>query len=382
MSERSKQTRLSQEEIERYSRHLILPEVGLEGQLRLKNSKVLVVGTGALGSPVLLYLSAAGIGTIGIIDFDTLDLSNLQRQVIHSTNEIGNLKINSAKTRINAINPNIEVLAYSEKLTSQNALEIIKNFDVIVDGTDNFPTRYLINDACVLLNKPFVYGAIFRFEGQTTVFNADEDTPCYRCIFRDPPKAGLVPSCSEAGVLGVLPGIIGTIQANETIKLLLGVGEVLKGRLLTLNALKTEFKEYKIKKDVNCKVCGENATIKELIDYEEFCGLKNLDESFVIKDITIDELKRLLDEKEDIQIIDIRQNIEPDLEMINDSKNIKADEIVPKIDELQASKKCIVVCTIGLKSKEVILKLKKAGYKGELYSLRGGITSWVNDLKD
>jgi len=238
MSEISKQTRLSQEEINRYSRHLILPEVGLKGQLKLKNSKVLVVGTGALGSPVLLYLSAAGIGTIGIIDFDTVDESNLQRQIIHSTNEIGNPKVNSAKSRINSINPNIDVIAYNDKLTSKNALEIIKNFDVVVDGTDNFQTRYLINDACVFLNKPFVYGAIFRFEGQSTVFNADKNSPCYRCIFPEPPKAGLVPSCSEAGVLGVLPGIIGTIQASETIKTVLEIGETLKGRLLTLNALK------------------------------------------------------------------------------------------------------------------------------------------------
>ncbi|WP_198306008.1 molybdopterin-synthase adenylyltransferase MoeB [Arcobacter vandammei] len=375
----SKHNRLSQEEITRYSRHLILPEVGLEGQLKLKNSKVLVVGSGALGSPVLLYLSAVGIGTIGIIDFDIVDESNLQRQIIHSTKTIGNLKVESAKAQINALNPNIKVLAYNDRLTSQNALEIIKDYDVVVDGTDNFPTRYLINDACVFLNKPFVYGAIFRFEGQTSVFN-HKDGACYRCIFKDPPKAGQVPSCSEAGVLGVLPGIIGTIQASETIKLLLNIGHSLKNRLLSLNALKMKFSEYKITKDENCAVCSKNATIKELIDYEEFCGLKNLDENFTIEDISINKLQTLIENNEDIDIIDIRQDLSEALKAIKNSKNIQIPTLLENINLLDNSKKTIIVCTIGLKSKEAILKLKKAGYKGELYSLRGGITSWINDL--
>ena len=378
MSEISKQTRLSQEEINRYSRHLILPEVGLKGQLKLKNSKVLVVGTGALGSPVLLYLSAAGIGTIGIIDFDTLDESNLQRQIIHSTNEIGNPKVNSAKSRINSINPNIDVIAYNDKLTSKNALEIIKNFDVVVDGTDNFQTRYLINDACVFLNKPFVYGAIFRFEGQSTVFNADKNSPCYRCIFPEPPKAGLVPSCSEAGVLGVLPGIIGTIQASETIKTVLEIGETLKGRLLTLNALKMDFKDYKIKKDENCAVCGKNPTIKELIDYEEFCGLKNQKDDYIVEDISVKEIKNLMLEEKKLLIIDIREDIDLNMPIIENAKSIKISELGEKIRELQEFDKYIVVCTIGLKSKEAILKLKKDGFEGDIYSLRGGITSWIN----
>src|SRR5574344_1598156 len=378
MSEISKQTRLSQEEINRYSRHLILPEVGLKGQLKLKNSKVLVVGTGALGSPVLLYLSAAGIGTIGIIDFDTVDESNLQRQIIHSTNEIGNPKVNSAKSRINSINPNIDVIAYNDKLTSKNSLEIIKNFDVVVDGTDNFQTRYLINDACVFLNKPFVYGAIFRFEGQSTVFNVDKNSPCYRCIFPEPPKAGLVPSCSEAGVLGVLPGIIGTIQASETIKTLLEIGETLKGRLLTLNALKMDFKDYKIKKDENCAVCGKNPTIKELIDYEEFCGLKNQKDDYIVEDISVKEIKNLMLEEKKLLIIDIREDIDLNMPIIENAKSIKISKLGEKIDEFKGFDKYIVVCTIGLKSKEAILKLKKDGFEGDIDSLRGGITSWIN----
>ena len=382
MSEISKQTRLSQEEINRYSRHLILPEVGLKGQLKLKNSKVLVVGTGALGSPVLLYLSAAGIGTIGIIDFDTVDESNLQRQIIHSTNEIGNPKVNSAKSRINSINPNIDVIAYNDKLTSKNALEIIKNFDVVVDGTDNFQTRYLINDACVFLNKPFVYGAIFRFEGQSTVFDADKNSACYRCIFPEPPKAGLVPSCSEAGVLGVLPGIIGTIQASETIKTVLEIGETLKGRLLTLNALKMDFKDYKIKKDENCKVCGDNATIKELIDYEEFCGLKDSLQEIEFKELSGENLKELIDKKEQILLIDVRISTDFQAKNIYNSKNIPFEDLLNRAYEIDETKKVVLICTIGLKSKEAISKLKKAGYKGELYSLKGGITSWINDNQD
>jgi len=374
-----KYNRLSQEEINRYSRHLILPQVGLEGQLKLKNAKVLVAGTGALGSPVLLYLSAAGVGTIGLIDFDTLDLSNLQRQIVHSTSFIGKSKTSSAKNRIKDINPNINIIAINEKLTSKNALDIIKDFDIVVDGTDNFQTRYLINDACVILNKPFVYGAIFRFEGQVSVFNSRKSA-CYRCLFPQPPKAGQVLSCSEAGVLGVLPGIVGTIQANETIKLILEFGDSLKNRLLCLNALKMDFKEYKVQKDVNCPICGNNPTIKELIDYEEFCGLKNLDENFTIPEISIQELKKLLYEKQDIQIIDIREEIEENLALIENSRNIPFSNLIDRIDELNSGKKTIITCKIGLSSLQAIEKLKKAGYKGELYSLKGGVTSWINDF--
>ncbi len=371
--------RLSNDELNRYSRHLILENIGLEGQLKLKNSKVLVVGTGALGSPALMYLAAAGVGTIGIVDFDIVESSNLQRQIIHSTKSIGKSKISSAKNRILELNPNIEVHAFEEKLTSKNALEIIKNFDVVVDGTDNFQTRYLINDACVFLNKPFVYGAISKFEGQTTVFN-HKNSACYRCLFPTPPKAGLVQSCSEAGVLGVLPGIVGTIQATETIKLLLNIGENLNNRLLSFDALKMRFFEYKISKNENCLVCGKNPTIKELIDYEEFCGLKNPNEKIKIDELSVEELKKLILDKEDIEIIDITQKNIMNLEKIANSKKLEAKEILDNLNLLDSSKKLIIVCTIGLKSKELITKLKEASYKGEIYSLSGGLSSWNNSL--
>lgn len=370
---------LSQEEINRYSRHLILPEVGLQGQLKLLNSKVLIVGTGALGSPAILYLAAAGIGTIGVVDFDVVDFSNLQRQIIHKTCDVGNLKISSAKNSINAINPNINVITYNERLTSKNALDIIKDFDVVVDGTDNFPARYLINDACVFLNKPFVYGAIFRFEGQVSVFNY-EDGPCYRCIFPNPPKANMVLSCSEAGVLGVLPGIIGTIQATETIKILLNKGEVLKARLLTLNALKISFKELKFNKDSNCFVCSNNATIKELIDYEEFCGLKNLESKIEINELNIDEFKKL-QEKESLELIDIRPKDDFNRSNITNSKNIPFETLEQNISSIDNSKKVVLICTIGLKSKEAISKLHLLGLKADFYSLQGGFTTWQNSLK-
>lgn len=371
--------RLTNDELNRYSRHLILENIGLEGQLKLKNSKVLVVGTGALGSPALLYLSAAGVGTIGIIDFDIVEESNLQRQVIHSTKSIGKSKISSAKMQINAINPNIDVIDIDDRLSSKNALEIIKNFDVVVDGTDNFQTRYLINDACVFLNKPFIYGAISKFEGQTTVFN-HKNSACYRCLFPNPPKAGLVQSCSEAGVLGVLPGIVGTIQATETIKLLLNIGENLNNRLLSFDALKMRFFEYKISKNENCAVCGKNPTIKELIDYEEFCGLKNLKDDIKIDELSVEELKKLILSKEDLEIIDITQKNIMNLEAISKSKKLEVNQILEDINLLDSSKKVIIVCTIGLKSKELIQKLKELSYKGEIYSLSGGLSAWNNSL--
>ena len=299
-----KHEKLSQDEISRYSRHLILPEVGLEGQLKLKNSKVLVVGTGGLGAPVILYLAAAGVGTLGLIDFDIVDESNLQRQIIHTTRDVGRPKISSATDRIKGINPNVKVVSYNDKLTSKNAIDIIKDFDIVVDGTDNFQTRYLINDSCVLLNKPFVYGSIFRFEGQVSVFNA-YDGPCYRCLYPEPPPVGLVPSCAEGGVIGVLPGIIGTIQANETIKLILGIGEVLSGRLLTFDALRMQFKELKLKSDKDCPVCGEHPSVTELIDYEEFCGLKSKDEQTSVEEISAIDLKNLINENKNRSMDDL-----------------------------------------------------------------------------
>lgn len=379
MGKDDKQSTLTQEEISRYSRHLILPEVGLEGQLKIKNSKVLVVGTGGLGAPVILYLAAAGVGTIGLIDFDIVDESNLQRQIIHTTRDVGRPKISSATDRIKGINPNVKVVSFNDRLTSKNALEVIKNFDIVVDGTDNFQTRYLINDSCVLLNKPFVYGSIFRFEGQVSVFNAYSG-PCYRCLYPEPPPVGLVPSCAEGGVIGVLPGIIGTIQANETIKLILGIGEVLSGRLLTFDALKMQFKELKLRKDKECPVCGEHPTVTELIDYEEFCGLKSPDEKETIEEISAIDLKNLLIDKRPVQIIDIRQPHELQIGKIENSKGIPFGQLVRRKDELDSTKRVVIVCKVGLLSKEVIRQLKDVGYEGEIYSLKGGITSWANDV--
>ncbi|HJE03641.1 MAG TPA: molybdopterin-synthase adenylyltransferase MoeB [Aliarcobacter thereius] len=377
MLESSEKNKLTLDEINRYSRHLIVPEIGLKGQLKLKNSKVLVVGTGALGSPVLLYLAAAGVGTLGIIDFDKVEESNLQRQVIHNTSSINKSKVESAKKQINLINPNINVISIEEKLTSKNALEIINGFDVVVDGTDNFPTRYLINDACVFLNKPFVYGAIFRFEGQVSVFNKNGGA-CYRCLFKEPPAPNKVQSCAEAGVLGVLPGIVGTIQANEAIKLILNIGENLDNRLLTLNTLKMKFLEYKIEKNEECPVCSRNPSIKELIDYNLFCGIKDNTEEIIVEEISLIELKSMIEE-ENIQIVDIRENIKEDEKSIKNSKQVDIKDILEDLTILNNQKRVVLVCTIGLKSKEAIIKLKKAGYLGKIYSLKGGITSWQND---
>ncbi|OCL84286.1 molybdopterin-synthase adenylyltransferase MoeB [Arcobacter porcinus] len=380
MLETFEKDRLSLDEINRYSRHLIVPQIGLQGQLKLKNSKVLVVGTGALGSPVLLYLAAAGVGTLGIIDFDKVEESNLQRQVIHNTNSINRSKVESAKEQINLINPNINIISIEDRLTSNNALEIIKEFDLVVDGTDNFPTRYLINDACVLLHKPFVYGAIFRFEGQVSVFNKNGGA-CYRCLFKEPPAPGKVQSCAEAGVLGVLPGIVGTIQANEAIKLILNIGESLDNRLLTLNALKMKFFEYKIEKNNECPVCSKNPSIKELIDYNLFCGIEDNIDDIIVDEIDLIELKTIL-KNEDLQIVDIRENIKEDEKLIKSSEQIDIKEILEDLSILNNQKKVVLVCTIGLKSKEAIIKLKKAGYSGKIYSLKGGITSLQNSIKE
>src|SRR5688572_21520030 len=306
---------LSNEEIARYSRHLIMPEVGLEGQKRLKAASVLMIGTGGLGAPLGMYLAAAGVGHLGIVDFDVVDSSNLQRQIIHGTKDIGRPKIESARDRLGDINPHIEIETYEARLTSQNALQLFKDYDIIVDGTDNFPTRYLVNDACVLSGKPNVYGSIFRFEGQASVFWAARGA-CYRCLYPEPPPAGLVPSCAEGGVLGVLPGIVGAIQANETIKLILGGGDALINRLLLFDAWKMRFRELKLRKDPACPVCGENATVRELIDYEEFCGLRppvtqvqttTATEEGRMEEITASELKERIDRGDDLQIIDVRE---------------------------------------------------------------------------
>lgn len=371
---------LSNAEIARYSRHLLLPEVGLEGQKKLKSSRVLMIGTGGLGSPLGLYIAAAGVGTIGIVDFDVVDESNLQRQVIHGTKDVGRKKIESARERIEDINPNTMVEAFETRLTSDNALELFEQFDVIVDGTDNFPTRYLVNDACVLTGKPNVYGSIFRFEGQASVFWAEKGA-CYRCLYPEPPPPGLVPSCAEGGVLGVLPGIVGTIQANEVIKVILGAEGILLNRLLLFDAWKMAFRELKLKKNPDCPLCGESPTIRELVDYEEFCGLKAKAESEPgLKEITALELKSLIDSGADFQLIDVREPFEYEIAHIPGARLIPLGEVVNRFCEIEKGKTTVVQCKGGVRSAKAIQHLKDAGFDGRLINLKGGIAAWSNDV--
>jgi sulfur-carrier protein adenylyltransferase/sulfurtransferase len=370
---------LSNEEISRYSRHLLLPEVGIVGQRRLKNARVLMIGTGGLGAPLGMYLGAAGIGTIGIVDFDVVDASNLHRQIIHGTRDIGRPKVASAKDRIKNINPKISVETFNTHLSSENALEIIKDFDIVVDGTDNFPTRYLVNDACVLLGKPNVYGSVFRFEGQASVFYAKEGA-CYRCLYPEPPPPGLVPSCAEGGVLGVLPGIVGCIQANETIKLILGGGDTLINRLLLFDAWKMRFRELKLRKEPACPLCGEHATIKELIDYQDFCGLKTPPPAHVVDEISPIELKKRLDNGDDLQLIDIREPHEFAIVKLPNSKQVPIGQLARRKAEFDPSRDMIVICKIGVRSITAIEVLRDAGYKGRMFNLIDGITGWANTV--
>lgn len=371
---------LSNEEIARYSRHLILPEVGLEGQRKLKNARVLTIGTGGLGSPLGLYLAAAGVGTIGIVDFDVVDESNLQRQIIHGTKDVGRAKIESARDRLTDINPNTKIEAFETRLTSENALELFKEFDVIVDGTDNFPTRYLVNDASVLAGKPNVYGSIFRFEGQASVFWAEKGA-CYRCLYPEPPPPGLVPSCAEGGVLGVLPGIVGTIQANEVIKVILGAEGILLNRLLLFDAWKMTFRQLKLHKDPNCQLCGDNPTIKELVDYEEFCGLKApVEEKPAIEEITATELNDWFTGQIDFQLIDVREPFEYEIARIPNSKLIPLGEVVNRICEIEKGKTTVVQCKGGVRSAKAIGYLKDAGFQGRLINLKGGIGAWSDTV--
>jgi adenylyltransferase/sulfurtransferase len=363
---------LSQEDILRFSRHLILPEVGLEGQIRLKNSRVLIVGAGGLGAPVALYLAAAGVGTIGLIDFDRVDLSNLQRQVIHGVADIDKPKVDSAAQSIHAINSNICVKTYQKPLVANEAMDLMEAYDVVVDATDNFPTRYLINDACVLLDKPFVYGSIFRFEGHVSVFNL-HNGPCYRCLFPSPPPPRLVPTCSEAGVLGVLPGIIGTFQANETLKFLLGIGEPLSGKLLTLNALSMQFNTLNLSKNKACVVCGQSPSIHAPIDYDAFCGSASPSSSAVTH-ISPEALRTLLDTQK-VQLVDIRKPAQKALGEMENAVSMELDALAPDI--LDPAKPCVVVCQVGIGSVEAIKKLRAKGYAGELMSLQGGMLSWI-----
>ena len=377
---------LTNEQVKRYSRHLIMPEVGVEGQEKLINSSVLCIGAGGLGSPLALYLAAAGVGHLGILDFDVVDFSNLQRQIIHSEKTIGELKVESAKKRLLELNSDIKVTTYNEMLTSENAMEIIKDYDIIVDGTDNFATRYLVNDSCVLLGKPNVYGSIFRFEGQVSVFDAKKG-PCYRCLYPEPPPPGLVPSCAEGGVLGILPGIIGTLQAAETVKLILEKGNPLIGRLLFLDVLEMQPREMKLRKDPACPICGENATIKALIDYEEFCGIgrgelgleettKREESEGDVMEINIDQFKEMLDNGNDVVVLDVREYHEYDICNIEGSVLIPLGEIADRLDELNEADEIIVHCHQGGRSMRATQFLRDKGFK-KVKNLAGGIDAWA-----
>jgi sulfur-carrier protein adenylyltransferase/sulfurtransferase len=371
---------LSKDEILRYSRHLIMPEVALEGQKKLKAAKVLCIGAGGLGSPLALYLAAAGVGRLGIVDFDVVDFTNLQRQIIHSTANVGRPKLDSAKERIAEINPFVQVDTYEEALTSENALDLFRDYDIVVDGTDNFPTRYLVNDACVLLGKPNVYGSIFRFEGQATVFYAKEG-PCYRCLYPEPPPPGLVPSCAEGGVLGVLPGIIGVMQAIETVKLILGKGESLIGRLVLFDALKMKFRELKLRKNPDCPVCGANPTVTELIDYQEFCGVTPQQEVSVGQEFEITplELKAKMGRGDDFMLIDVREPEEYAIARIPGSRLIPRGTLPERVHELSSADDIVVHCKSGVRSGMAVDFLKQAGFR-KVKNLVGGILRWSDDV--
>ncbi|MCS6829809.1 MAG: molybdopterin-synthase adenylyltransferase MoeB [bacterium] len=371
---------LDNEEILRYSRHLILPDVAMEGQLKLKSARVLCVGAGGLGSPLALYLAAAGVGTIGLVDFDVVDFTNLQRQVLYTTADVGRPKLEVAKERLLAMNPHIEVRTYETRLTRDNALDILADYDIVVDGTDNFATRYLVNDACVLLGKPNVYGSIFRFEGQASVFYAKEG-PCYRCLYPEPPPPGLVPSCAEGGVLGVLPGVVGTIQAMETIKLILGKGEPLIGRLLLFNALKMQFRELKLRQNPNCPICGEHPIIRELIDYEEFCGVRGVEETpaEVVEEITPSELKRRLDAGENIFLLDVREPVEWQICRLDGAVLMPMNTVPARMHELDSAQEMVVYCRSGRRSAHIVAFLKAAGFR-KVKNLQGGILQWSDEV--
>lgn len=373
---------LSNEEILRYSRHLLLPEVGMEGQIKLKEAKVLLVGTGGLGAPMALYLAAAGVGTIGLVDFDVVDRSNLQRQVIHGTKDVGKAKILSAEESIADINPNVKIVKHEVALTSENALDIIKEYDLVADGTDNFPTRYLVNDACVLLKKPNVYGSIFRFEGQSSVF-AMEDGPCYRCLYPEPPPPGLVPSCAEGGVLGILPGIVGLIQATEAVKLILGKGELLKGRLLLYDALNMRFRELKLRKNPDCPVCGTHPTVTKLIDYQQFCGVTQATEApkadAKIPEIEPVEVKAKIDRGDKFVLIDVREPHEWQIGHIDYAKLIPLGDVAKRMNELNVGDEIVVHCKSGVRSAKAADLLRQSGFKNVL-NMKGGILAWSDKV--
>jgi adenylyltransferase/sulfurtransferase len=368
---------LTNDEILRYSRHLIMPEVGMEGQLKLKAARVLCIGAGGLGSPLALYLAAAGVGTMGIVDFDVVDFTNLQRQIIHSTADVGRKKLDSAADKLKAINPYVNLRTFETRLSSENALDLFREFDIIADGTDNFPTRYLVNDACVLTAKPNVYGSIFRFEGQASVF-ATEQGPCYRCLYPEPPPPGLVPSCAEGGVLGILPGLVGVMQATEAIKLILGKGEPLIGRLLLIDALGMKFRELKLRKNPDCPACGKHPTITKLIDYNEFCGIRGEEKPVEtgIPEIQVEELKRRLDAGDDLFVLDVREPHEYQICNIG-GHLIPLGDLPKRVSELDSSREIVAHCRSGVRSGKAVAFLQQAGFK-KVHNLAGGILAWAD----
>jgi sulfur-carrier protein adenylyltransferase/sulfurtransferase len=370
---------LSSDEILRYSRHLILPEVALEGQQRLKASRVLLIGAGGLGSPLALYLTAAGVGTIGLVDFDVVDVTNLQRQIVHGSKDVGRPKLDSARDRLKDMNPHVHVEGYETRLTSENALEIIRDYDIVIDGTDNFATRYLTNDACVILGKPNVYGSIYRFEGQSSVF-ATEDGPCYRCLYPEPPPPGLVPSCAEGGVLGVLPGLVGTIQATEGIKLLLGIGEPLIGRLLLIDALSMQFRTMRLRKNPDCPACGTRE-IRELIDYDQFCGIGGdpLQDPHGIPEITPAELAAKQQRRDDFDLIDVREPHEWAIAKIPGARLVPLSAFTESLSSFDSARDIVVTCKMGGRSAKAVRQLQAAGFK-KVWNLAGGILRWSDDV--
>jgi adenylyltransferase/sulfurtransferase len=373
---------LSSPEVARYSRHLIMPEVGMDGQKRLKSASVLLIGAGGLGSPLGLYLAAAGVGRLGLVDFDVVDFSNLQRQVLHGTPDVGRPKLHSAKERLQAINPEVRVDLYETHLKSDNAFQILKPYDIVIDGTDNFPTRYLVNDACVLLGKPNVYGSIFRFDGQASVFYPGRG-PCYRCLYPEPPPPGEVPSCAEGGVLGVLPGLIGCIQATEAVKLILGRGEPLIGRLLLYDALQMTFREFKVRRNPKCPICGDAPTVKQLIDYEQFCGVRGQEApppaAQALSDTTVDELKQRLDRGEKVFILDVRNPEEYQISRIPGSTLIPLPSLPQRFAELNRDQEMVVHCKSGMRSQKAIQFLRQQGFT-KLKNLKGGILAWSDRI--
>jgi len=376
-----KAMKLTNDEVLRYSRHLIMPEVGMEGQLRLKQAKVLLIGAGGLGAPLGLYLAAAGVGKLGIVDFDVVDVTNLQRQIIHSTPDIGRPKLQSAHDHLKQLNPHIEIVTYETRLSSANALDLFRDYDIVADGTDNFPTRYLVNDACVLLGKPNVYGSIYRFEGQASVFAAEQG-PCYRCLYPEPPPPGLVPSCAEGGVLGILPGLVGVIQATEVVKLILGKGQPLIGRLLLVDALEMKFRELKLRKNPECPICGPNRTIDKLIDYEQFCGIgPEPPPQPGIKEFEIDpvEVKKKMDRGDEFFLLDVREPHEVDICKLPGSHLIPVGQIADRASELNSADEIVAYCRSGQRSGKAVDFLRKAGFR-KVKNMVGGILAWSDKV--